>query len=211
MIHEMQPLIRPARPEDREAAALLYVSAAPYYDVFAGSGPRARRVLAGVWPRRGHTASWEICRVVELDGRIVGVLAAFPARAGDRLARRFLGLAVVRMPAWRWPVVLRHLRASARITPHPPPGSLYVDALAVADGARRRGIATALIADALEQARAAGLEGVALDTGIENTDAQALYEGAGFERRGERRAPDERTARAVGGAGFVSYYRATSR
>ncbi len=203
----MEPTVRPARPEDRDAAGLLYESAAPYYDVFAGSGDRARRILAHVWRRRGHTASFEICRVAEIDGAVVGVLASFEARAGDRLARRFLGLSVVRMPAWRWPMVLRHLRASSKMTPQPPAGALYVDALAVADGARRRGVATALLDDAIERAREAGAAGVALDTGLENKDAQALYEASGFERRGERRAPDERTARAVGGAGFVSFYR----
>ena len=198
--------MRAARPDDRAAAELLYVSAAPYYDVFAGSGVRARRILTGVWRREGHTASYSVCRVAELDGEVVGVMAAFPARAGDRLARRFLGLSVVRMPAWRWTAVLRHLRASARVTPEPPITSLYVDALAVAEHARRRGVATALLEDAREQARAAGLDGVALDTGIENEAGQALYERAGFERTGERLAPDERIARAVGGAGFVSFY-----
>jgi ribosomal protein S18 acetylase RimI-like enzyme len=200
--------VRAARPEDRKAVELLYASAAPYYDVFAGSGERARRILAGVFPRRGHTASYEICRVAEIDGEVVGVLAAFPAQAGDRLGRRFLGLTVVRMPAWRWPSVLRHLRASSMITPEPPAGSLYVDALAVAATARRRGVASALLDDAIARAREHGVAGVALDTGVENQAAQAFYEAAGFERRGERRAPDERIARAVGGAGFISYWRA---
>lgn len=199
--------VRAARPADRQAVDLLYASAAPYYDVFAGSGERARRLLAGVWPRRGHTASYEVCRVAELDGEIVGVLAAFPAQAGDHLARRFLGLTVMRMPAWRWPNVLRHLRASSRITPEPPPRSLYVDALAVSEAVRRRGIATALLEDAAGRAREHGADGVALDTGVENEAAQAFYEARGFERRGERLADDERVARAVGGAGFVSYFR----
>jgi ribosomal protein S18 acetylase RimI-like enzyme len=160
-----------------------------------------------VYPRQAHTASYEICHVAERDGAILGVMAAFPAPEGDRLARRFLGLTIPRMPAWRWPIVLQHLRASAKVTPAPPPDALYVDALAVADSARRQGVATALLVAADELARAAGAAGVALDTGIENTGAQAFYEAAGFVRRAEHRAPDARVARAVGGEGFVSFFR----
>jgi ribosomal protein S18 acetylase RimI-like enzyme len=208
MMPPMPPLVRPARPDDHAAVDLLYESAAPYYDVYAGSRHRARRILAHVWTRRGHTASFEVCHVAEVDGEVVGVISTFPSRAGDRLARRFLGLTVVRMPAWRWPIVLRHLRASSKITPHPPADALYVDALAVTLSARRQGVATALLLEAAERAREAGAEGVALDTGLENDAAQAFYESAGFERRGERRAPDEKTARAVGGPGFVSYFKA---
>jgi ribosomal protein S18 acetylase RimI-like enzyme len=49
---------------------------------------------------------------------------------------------------------------------------------------------------------------VALDTGLENEPAQRLYESRGFERRDVRHAPDDRTARAIGGRGFVGYYKA---
>lgn len=204
----MMPTVRPARPDDEAAVALLYEAAAPYFDVFAGSGERARRLLRSVWRRRGHTASYEVCRIAEVDGEVVGVLAAFPARAGERLARRFLGLTVTRMPAWRWPAILRHLRASATITPLPPAGALYVDALAVSEAVRRRGVARALLDDAAQQARASGSTGIALDTGVENEAAQALYAALGFRRTGERRTEDARTIRAVGGTGFVSYFRA---
>jgi ribosomal protein S18 acetylase RimI-like enzyme len=82
---------------------------------------------------------------------------------------------------------------------------LYVDALATDAAHRRRGIATALLDDAERRAREAGLAGVALDTGIENRPARALYERYGFTPSGLRPAPDERTSRAVGGSGFVGY------
>jgi len=199
--------VRPARPDDDRVSDLLYVSAAPYYNAYAGSAQRALRVLGAVYPRRAHTASYEICHVAELRGKVVGAMAAFPAPNGERLARRFLGLTLPRLPVWRWPIVLRHLQASAEVTPSPPPDALYVDALAVAEEARRQGVATALLATADELARDAGVAGVALDTGLENTAAQALYDTIGFERRGERRAPDARVARAVGGFGFVSFFR----
>jgi ribosomal protein S18 acetylase RimI-like enzyme len=82
---------------------------------------------------------------------------------------------------------------------------LYVDALATDPGYRRRGVARALLAEADRLAGDAGLGGVALDTGIENRAARSLYEHNGFVPRGLRPAPDERTARAVGGSGFVGY------
>jgi hypothetical protein len=74
----MEPVVRPARPDDA-AAGLLYVSAAPYYDRYAGGEERARRLLAAVYPRGGHTASWEVCRVALMDDTVAGVLADYRA------------------------------------------------------------------------------------------------------------------------------------
>ena len=115
--------MRPARPEDA-AAALLYESAAPYYDAYAGGTARARRLLRALYPRGGHTASWEVCRVAEHEGRVVGVLAAFATEAGDELARRFVRLTMVHSPPWRLPGLFRHLRATSTISPQPPPRQL---------------------------------------------------------------------------------------
>jgi len=200
----MEVVVRAARPDD-PAAGLLYASAAPYYTAYAGGAERAQRLLRALYPRRGHTASWEVCRIAEAGGAVVGVLAAFPADAGDALARRFIRLTLAHVPPWRVPRLFRHLRATAAVAPHPPTGMLYVDALATDPAHRRRGVARALLADAERQAAEAGLAGVALDTGIENRAARALYEHSGYVSRGLRPAPDERTARAVGGSGFVGY------
>lgn len=198
--------VRAARPED-PADGLLYESAKPYYDVYAGGEARARRLLAHAYRQSGHAASWEICRVAELDGQVVGVLAGFPVREGDRLARRFVTLTAPRIPPWRWPGLVRHLRASGRVAPRPPLGAWYVDALAVSEGARRRGVATRLLGEAERLARGAGASGVALDTGLGNAPARALYEGYGFRRRETREAPDTATAHAIGGPGFMGYYK----
>ena len=93
------------------------------------------------------------------------------------------------------------------MSPTPAPGSWYVDALAVAEDARRQGVARALLADAEAIARAEGATGVSLDTGLENAAARRLYEASGFEQRDIRRARDERAARAIGGAGFVGFFK----
>lgn len=198
--------VRAARREDDAAAGLLYASAAPYYDAYAGGERRARRLLARMWPQPGHTASYSVSRVAVADGEVVGVLAGFPLLRGGELASRFVVLSVRRLPPWRWLGVARHLRAAGRVTPRPPRNAFYVDGLAVAAGARRLGVATALLDEAARLAREHGASGIALDTGIANAPARALYAAAGFEEVDVRRAPDARTERAIGGPGFVSYF-----
>jgi ribosomal protein S18 acetylase RimI-like enzyme len=200
----MQVVVRAARPDDA-AAGLLFLSAAPYYAAYAGGADPARRLLHRLYPRRRHTASWEVCRVAEVGSEVVGVMAAFPTEDGDELARRFVRLTLVHIAPWRVPGLFRHLRATAIVSPHPPSGMLYVDALATDPAHRRRGIARALLEEADRMAADAGLGGVVLDTGLENRAARALYEDSGYLVRALRPAPDERTARAVGGSGFVGY------
>ena len=203
----MDVVVRTARPQDA-ADALLFASAAPYYAAYACGPERAQRLLHTLYPRRAHTASWEVCHVAEADGEIVGVLAAFPSGEGDALARRFVRLTLVHSAPWRIPALMRHLRATAAVAPRPPERMLYVDALATDSAHRRRGVARALLEEADRIAAAAGLDGVALDTGIENRAARSLYERAGFSPSSLRPAPDERIARAVGGSGFVGYVKA---
>ena len=133
------------------------------------------------------------------------MLAAFPSRDGDALARRFVRLTLLHSAPWRIPLLMRHLRATSAVAPHPPERMLYVDALATDAAHRRCGVARALLAQADRMAAAAGLDGVALDTGIENRAARSLYERAGFSPSSLRPAPDERIARGLGGSGFVGY------
>jgi ribosomal protein S18 acetylase RimI-like enzyme len=207
MMTQMSFAVRPATPAD-PADGLLYLSAKPYYDAYAGSEERARALLASAYRRTGHAASFEVCSLAEVDGELAGVAAWFPVAEGDRRARRFVALTAPRLPPWRWPALLRHLRAAGLVSPNPPPGTLYVDALAVAPGFRRRGVARALLAEAERAAAAAGLSGVALDTGLHNVPARALYEGAGYHQREIRRAPNPAVAAAIGGPGFVGYVKA---
>ncbi len=203
--------MRAARRDDEVGPALLYASAAPYYDAYAGSSRRARRLLESIWARPGHTASHEVCRVAVAGagrGEVVGVLAGFPLADSGTLANGFVRESMRRLGPWRWPGVWRHLRAAGRLSPRPPGRAYYVDALAVVEGARRRGVARLLLEDARRSALAAGASGVALDTGVGNTAGRALYEACGFEKVEVRTTLDPATARAIGGPGFVSYFRA---
>jgi ribosomal protein S18 acetylase RimI-like enzyme len=176
-------VIRPPTPEEDDAvAALLYETASGMYDLLTGGRKRALRVLRAAYARTGNSASREVVTVAEVDGRIAGVIAAFPVPEGDRRARAFLGLTLRRLPPWRWRRTLRVSRLGGRLTPPAPSDALYVDALATDPEVRRRGVATALLRAAEDGARERGLNAVVLDTAERNTAAQALYEGFGMER-----------------------------
>jgi ribosomal protein S18 acetylase RimI-like enzyme len=200
----MDLLVRPARPED-PCVPLLFESARPYYTAYAGDERRALALLKAVFARPGHAASYQCCRVAVSGRQIVGLVAGFPVGEGERLSRRFVALTLPRLPPWTWPGTYRHLRAAGGVSPHPPHDAYYVDALAVDAAWRRRGVARRLLDEAASEAARAGLRRVALDTGLHNAAARALYESYGFGQREVRRAPDDRTARALGGPGFVAY------
>src|SRR4051794_31343763 len=108
----MDLLVRPALPADA-GVPLLFESAKPYYTAYAGSERRALKLLRAVWPRPGHAASYEFCRVAVAGDRLVGVVAGFPVAAGDQLSRRFVWMTLRRLPPWRIPATLRPLRGAA--------------------------------------------------------------------------------------------------
>lgn len=67
-------------------------------------------------------------------------------------------------------------------------GEMEVLTLGVAAGARRRGVARALIAASLPAARDLGAGEVFLEVAVDNEPAIALYEALGFRRAGLRKA-----------------------
>src|SRR3954469_5663800 len=121
----MDLLVRPAHPHD-PCVPLLFESAKPYYTAYAGSEERALRLLQRVFTREGHAASYEFCQVATAGERIVGVVAGFPVKEGDRLSRRFVSMTLRRLPPWRLPRTLRHLHAAGGAAPPPPPARLFL-------------------------------------------------------------------------------------
>ncbi|CAA9503610.1 MAG: hypothetical protein AVDCRST_MAG45-1460 [uncultured Solirubrobacterales bacterium] len=176
------PVVRPARPDDEDAVvALLLESGGVVYPRFAGSAEAALRILRGGFRRAGNTASAEIVTVAEVDGQVAGVVAAFPVGEGAARARRYLRLSLARLPPWRW---VQALRIFGTLRPTPPPHAFYVDAVATSADHRRRGVASALLGAATNQARERGCTHLALETEIENAAARTLYHGDGFEEAG---------------------------
>ncbi len=176
-----RPTVRTYDPRDSQAAAaLLYESTGGMYDRYAGSRRLAERTLSRALVWEGTSASADVVRVVEIDGRVAGAMAAMPFTEWTPRANAFLRVTLRSIPLWRWPAALWLYRATGRAAPEPPAASFYVDSLATAPPFRRRGVARALLEDAERQAREHGLHAVALDTWVDNRAARALYERAGF-------------------------------
>jgi ribosomal protein S18 acetylase RimI-like enzyme len=151
------------------------------YERLGGGRDRAERLIRRAFERSGNSASREVVTVAEPDGRVAGALVAFPVPEAMPRARSFLRVTMGGMPPWRWPAALGLYWQAGRAAPAPPETSLYIDALAVADGSRRRGVGRALLDQAERRARDLGLSTVALETALENKPARALYLGAGYE------------------------------
>jgi ribosomal protein S18 acetylase RimI-like enzyme len=171
--------VRPAVLVDEDAVVpLLYASGASIYPRFAGSREAALDILAAAFGRPGTTASAEVVRVAEIDGRVAGALAGFPVSEGSARARRFLRVALGRVSPRRWPRVWRIFRG---LRPSPPAGAFYVDSLATDPPLRRRGVGRALLQSAATAAGARGCTHLALETELDNAPARALYRSVGFE------------------------------
>jgi ribosomal-protein-alanine N-acetyltransferase len=76
-------------------------------------------------------------------------------------------------------------------------GEMEILTIGVAAAARRRGVASALIAAALPVARDLGAEAVFLEVAVDNDGAIALYERLGFVRSGLRKSYYDRGAAGV--------------
>ena len=156
---------RPANPADFDdilritAAARAYL-AAQGSDQWAGGNPTPERI------REDIARGFDQLAVDEKTGAVLGVVAAVdePEADYDNLTSG----------AWL---------TEARNDPAQGPSTYMVlHRMAVAPEARRRGVATFLLAECLKLARARGFASVRVDTHHKNTPMQGGFEKAGFTR-----------------------------
>lgn len=175
-------MVRPGRPGDAHAAAALALSAAAgEYARLAGGAARALAVLRQVWARPGHSASYEHALVAEIDDRVVGLLVAFPVRERYRLHARLLIACLPELRPLRRPVLAIALPLLVLASPRPPRRAYYVQTIAVAPHARRRGVAFALGRHAELAAAAGGFPAIVAHTGTRHAVARGALEEYGLE------------------------------
>ncbi|MEW6583435.1 MAG: GNAT family N-acetyltransferase [Actinomycetota bacterium] len=174
-------VVRPATPDDAPAVARLLATAlaAKYRPAFGARAEDALVTLVG----RGAPGVSRVL-VAERDGVVVGAVRLALRREHDAgLADR-----LVRQIGW-----LRAMRAFAVLSTIADRGitadEAWVEELAVAPEARRRGVARLLLDRCEREARELGRRRLTLWVTGENTGAIALYRSSGFAVRSRRRWP----------------------
>ncbi|MDQ0349786.1 GNAT family N-acetyltransferase [Ancylobacter vacuolatus] len=121
----------------------------------------------------------------EYEGCVFDRAAEFPEL--DAIASHFAGRGGTIWVAEDSDGVIGSMALAPTSDPDAPPGGLEIFKVYVAQAARRRGIARALFATALNAARAAGAPEIRLWTDTRFADAHRFYERCGFTREGPAR------------------------
>jgi len=158
--------IRPARKEDcRTIAALYSISSDGVADYIwtqlAEPGEDILAVGQRRYEREGTLFSYENCTIIEIDGRIAGMLVAFPMHvdpSGEETD----------------PVLAPYSRLEED-------NSYYICGMALFPEHRGGGIGTRLLALGEEDARASGLQKTSLIVFEQNAGAKRLYDRSGYK------------------------------
>ncbi len=173
----MNIVIRPARKdESHQIAELDSIASGGVVDfLYEGlvPGKRPVEVLGEVISSDEGFYNYANTIVADVGGAVAGAAISYPSsnQGIDEKMRRFF-------PAEK----LDHLRG---IFESSVPHSLYIDALAVHEEFRRRGLAGMLIDAAAEKARSLGFSSLSLIVLAENAPARALYSKKGFVHAGD--------------------------
>ncbi len=174
-------LIRAATLADvKPAIALIRLSMGAEADWLFGQEPGhpTDEVLAELYRRGQNRVSHDLCWVAEMDGRVVGLLLAYPGkllrrlelRTGLHLAQIF-GLPGTLRLARRQPVYGQLVEAEAE--------EFYVSNVAVSPDMQGHGVGAMLMTFADSLARSAGLPRCSLIVTFDNP-ARRLYERCGY-------------------------------
>lgn len=184
-------IVRPAGPEDAEAAVpLIYSSGPAMFDyAFADGDITAQDFLRWTFRRGKSLFGYKIHRLAVLEGRVVGCYGRYTSEQTQQLGHRvipeilrFYGVVAGLRTLWRG------FKAEQSLPP-PITGRLYLCHVGVSEVHRGQGIGAALIEDAIQQSQTPQPLVPALDVATANGVARRLYERMGFEILKERPGP----------------------
>ena len=175
-----QNVLRAARPEigdGEEFARYLNIASDGLFKILLGS--RYGEVIGTAFSNPGHDLSYEHTTFAESSGSIAGMASGYTsaqhAAASDDALLAAAGMRGLRMAA-----VSLFGRGLLRFMDNVPEGDYYLQAVAVDDRHRGKGVGSLLMDHSEQEARAAGCRRIALDVAEENAGARRLYERRGM-------------------------------
>lgn len=203
-------MVRPGAAADAGAAVpLMMATMGAFATHLFGSGEaqRAAAVVGQLYCRPRNRFSGQYATVVEIAGRLAGILVSYPASEMPRLdlgmARHLFSIygagGFARFVGRALPLAL--VREAY-------PGEYFINSLATAPDLRGQGIGSRLLAWAEDKARAVGCAACALSVALDNQRARALYERQGYRLAGMHRFGDGgfyRMVKGLDGSGKREY------
>ena len=174
--------IRPASPADvASAVSLIRLSMGSETDWLFGqeSNHPAEVVVSSLFKKKHNRASYDACWLVEREGKILGLVLAYP---GKFLHRRDLWTGWQLLGIFGLPATLRLARRQVAYgeLQEALPDEFYISNLAVDPGAQGGGIGTRMLSFCDEQARKMGYGKCSLIVTYDNP-ARRLYERCGYQ------------------------------
>ncbi|MBU4401162.1 MAG: GNAT family N-acetyltransferase [Actinobacteria bacterium] len=184
-------IIRDARPEDAATIAyLMYLAGRGHVRtsvldlLFPGEpGPTPERLEQVEGLVRAQTRSmfhYSFYRVVEVDGEVAASAGTYHKESPS--IKEFVG--ALEETGWDrgdFEEMGERMAPFLAVNPSIPDDALIVENVATLEGFRRRGLTTALVADAISRGRREGFPRVQLSCFIGNTPAERAYRKIGFE------------------------------
>ncbi len=181
---ESLPHIRPARPEDVDAATPRIFSSGPdsFRYVFARRCPdEAHAFIADAFIREHTELSYRYHWVAEVDGDVVGTAAGYTGTTAERFLWPIIGR-IFRFygPLIGIQVVRYGLNIEKAIIPPKGPDVFYIANVGVHPAFQGKGIGALLFKHLHAEALKQNATHTALDVSVENPRAEALYTRLGY-------------------------------
>ena len=174
-------VIRGAKPEDAEKAAeLISMAWDELACIFAGSKDKeeVNKVISTFCKEKNNRFSYEYIDVAEKDGKIAGLVLAFPAEKEMKL-----NIPIIKKLPYMYKRKISNYKEEVvpmLSSEEAKPGEYYIDSIAVHPNYRKNGLGKKLLMVARKRALKKGFKKVSLIVKPKNKGAIKLYKSSGY-------------------------------